>query len=356
MYPPKTFVEGSCVYEGDILVLDSKQRVCTIPLSAPVSQGESVIPPTSPSYIPLCDTHTHIHCLSSQDAVSALARAALGGIGMLINPIDPVEDMQGSTFLDGDIGAWIQNLTSCARTLADLSYKRIEHTPYQPMLFDHTYALVGVHPYNAASLEYEMKEKMRRLVEDPYVRGIGEIGIDLGPYNTCPITEQIDALTWQLELAHDMDMPVELHIRDANDDASYTAHAYAREVLEHVGIPARGCILHCFTSTLEVMQPFVDMGATIAFGGVSTFASAEYVRHALVACPLMQMVVETDAPYMAPSPLRGLECEPLYVAYTARALADTLMDVHTGDNYTEQNIYRALWNNSANLFAPDLCI
>lgn len=348
----KNLTQAACLY-SDGTLFGTKHASAIVP--APVS-----------ACAPVCDTHTHMHCLSAITPASALARAAFAHVGMIVNPIDPVEDAAlGFTSAEA-ISSWIERSCDDAREIvasvqaglhmpaqkpaADVRTSSCEpyRAPYADMLFSHVFAMVGVHPYNAVSLSPCIKQTIEAMCASPHVVGIGEIGIDEGPYNTCPLREQVHALRWQLACAREYNLPVELHIRDNVNDTGAHAHMCALDVIDEIGIPQAGCILHCFTSTYDVMQPFVERGCTIAFGGVSTFASAGYVRDALRACPPCQMVVETDAPYMAPVPLRGEECEPAYVVFTAAALAD----VRKTPALPAESVYRALWKNSCHLFIP----
>lgn len=336
--------------------------------------------------IPCADTHGHIHCLSERTAASALARAAYAGVGLLICPIDPLLDEKTGVYTRETIDSWIETTRADAKALiteaehqghayphfshvsADAAPLRTPRT--HPLILDHNYIIAGVHPYGASAYSEEIHARLAHILESPYCVGVGEIGIDFGPYNTTPVHDQIEAFTRQYLLARALDLPTELHIRD-RDVHDSSAHDLCYSLLKTHGVNPRGVILHCFCSTPEVMKPFCDLGVTIAFGGVSTFASAEYVRQALVSAPQRQIVTETDCPYMAPVPLRGCENEPACVAFTALAAAkarffakhaleapaDLSNCAYVPQDPAFYQEYAHMWNNACRMFSlDDMCI
>lgn len=343
-------------------------------------RGKAVPMPLSD--IPVADTHGHLHCLRELTSSAALARAALAGVGMLVDPIDPVEDIPFGIYSAPTVDAWRARTLDEAHALLEYAKQKGVVLPYfsqahiygyeRPAynrLLDSFRIIAGVHPYGAAQFDASARERLMQLLNLPYCVGIGEIGLDFGPYNKVAPNDQIHALEFQLRLAHERNLPVELHIRDAQDDNTAAAHVQAVQVLRNIGVPPRGCVLHCFTSTPQVMKPFVEMGCTIAFGGVSTFASAPYVRQAIQACPLNQMVTETDAPYMAPVPMRGHACEIAHVVFTAASLVATKCagsfdskeatcippnEPHAVSSISQSEVYGALWNNAYELFMKEI--
>ena len=105
---------------------------------------------------------------------------------------------------------------------------------------------------------------------------------------------------------------------DAGDEAR-AAHADAYRVLAQAGVPRAGCVLHCFGEDRATMERFLELGCHIAFGGAATFKRNEHIREAFAACPRERLLFETDCPYMAPEPIRGLECEPAMMPTTVTA-------------------------------------
>lgn len=336
--------------------------------------------------LPCADTHGHIHCLSERTAASALARAAYAGVGLLICPIDPLLDEKTGVYTRETIDTWIETTRASASALiteAEHQGRAYPHFPYlsaahttpltprkDPLILDHNYVIAGVHPYGASAYSDQIHARLAHILESPYCVGVGEIGIDFGPYNTTPAHDQIEAFTRQYLLARELDLPTELHIRD-RDVSDSSAHDLCYSLLKTHGVNPRGVILHCFCSTPEVMKPFCDLGVTIAFGGVSTFASAEYVRQALAQAPETCIVTETDCPYMAPVPLRGCENEPACVAFTALAAAKARFfathahalsaDLHDCAYVLQDPAfyeeYAQMWNNACRMFSlDDMCI
>ena len=151
----------------------------------------------------------------------------------------------------------------------------------------------------------------------------------------------------QLELAVCRNVPVELHLRHEDTDHERTSHVDAYNVLREVGVPQAGCVLHCFGEDRATMERFVDLGCYIAYGGAATFKRNDDVREAFAATPLDRILFETDCPYMAPEPIRGLECEPAMISITANALVNDRVD-RTGED--AETIAQAAWENACKLF------
>ena len=125
------------------------------------------------------------------------------------------------------------------------------------------------------------------------------------------------------------------------------AHVDAARILEQEGVPVAGCDLHCYTSDERVMLPFVELGCYVAFGGAATFGRSDDIRRAVAACPSSQILSETDSPYMAPMPLRGMECEPAMVAFSAALVAETR---ESAGVCRRSQTYADLWTNARRLF------
>lgn len=296
---------------------------------------------------PLADTHGHLTHFYRYDPASALARASLAGIGLLGVPVDPTDDGLDAPRLLSSLDGWIEDAAARVDELVTLGV-----TPAGSdarALLDAVYIWAGVHPYGAE--EFEQSEDAHRALEQllasPRAVGVGEIGLDYGPYNRTDPEAQKRVFAWHLRLAHELGLPVELHIRDAEGDESAAAHADAARILEQVGVPKAGCDLHCYTSDERVMMPFVEMGCFVAFGGAATFVRSDDIRAAAVACPADLLLSETDSPYMTPVPLRGLECEPAMVAFTVDVIACAREEAGVA---TRGETYTALWDNARRLF------
>lgn len=183
------------------------------------------------------------------------------------------------------------------------------------------YGVVGMHPYYAKDFDDATLERLRAMAATPQVVALGEMGLDyFNEYS--PRALQATAFRRQLDLACELDMPVVIHNRDADEDC----HAILREYADQLA----GCIMHCFGSGPEYARKFLDLGFYISFAGNVTFPKAVALQEAARVVPLDRLLVETDAPFLAPAPLRGKRCEPHHVAHTAAFLA-TLKGVDVAD-------------------------
>lgn len=296
---------------------------------------------------PLADTHGHLTSFRKHDPAVAVARAALAGVRLLAVPVDPDDDVT-------DVAAferWLAHVVEDAAQLLQNSAREgivppaLNGWKNVPALTQNVWFLAGVHPYGAQRLldDKAIAERLRALLACERCVGVGEFGIDYGPWNDVDPTAQMQAMRMQLRLAHELHMPVELHIRDANDDEQAIAHQDALRILREEGVPQAGCDLHCFTCNPAVMEPFVELGCYVAFGGAVTFARSNDIRDAAAACPSHLILSETDSPYMAPVPLRGSECEPAMVAFSAACVAGVREEVGVA---TAEQTYAALWRNA----------
>jgi TatD DNase family protein len=174
-------------------------------------------------------------------------------------------------------------------------------------------ATVGVHPHDAAKAGPETYKNLETLAGHPKVVGIGEIGLDYH-YDFAPRDTQRGAFVDQLALAASARKPVVIHTREAWDDT----FAILEQHWTPHGLPG---ILHCFTGGPAEAERAVKLGFSLAFGGVVTYPKSDTVREAARLAPLDRILLETDAPYLAPVPKRGKRNEPAFVAFTAAELA-----------------------------------
>lgn len=300
---------------------------------------------------PLADTHGHLAHFTRGNAPDVLCRAALAGVRLLVVPVDPVSDV-GPKGRFGSVEGFLAWLDKAVEEAADRICRALDEgheaasvgSPAFSLL-DHVHIVAGVHPYGAPDVDVMALGRLDALLESPRAVGIGEIGLDFGPWNELPADIQLEAFRTQLRIAHDRSLPVELHLRDGADD--HLGHELAARVLGEEGVPIAGCDLHCFTDGPEVMAPFVDMGCHVAFGGAVTFNRSADIRAAAAVCPSHLILSETDAPYMAPMPLRGQECEPAMVTFSAERIA--LVREEAGVSSREVT-YASLWNNARRFF------
>lgn len=174
-------------------------------------------------------------------------------------------------------------------------------------------ATVGLHPHEASRLDEEWP-LLLELAGEPGVVGIGEAGFDLHYRHSEPDAQEI-AFRAQVRLAHELGRALVIHSREAWDETF--------SVLEEEGTPAR-TVFHCFTGGPAEAERVLALGAYVSFSGIISFKGADDVRAAAAACPLDRVLVETDAPYLAPVPHRGSENEPAYVGVVGAALAQAL--------------------------------
>lgn len=299
---------------------------------------------------PIADTHGHLTSFRRHDPARALCRAALAGVRLLVVPVDPVDEIprkfpDAASYL-GWIDEQIERAAAMLAAYAERGFVPPEF-PGVPDLLDNVHIVAGAHPYGAVNLDDAAFARLEELLASPRCVGVGEIGIDFGPYNELGAEVQEAAFRRQLEVAREHNMPVELHIRDDANPDNHDAHDLAARVLSETGVPAAGCDLHCFTDGPEVMAPFVELGCHVAFGGAVTFKKSDEIREAAAACPEELLLSETDCPYMAPVPLRGEECEPAMVCFSAACVADVREEVGVGPR---EDTYQALWRNACTFF------
>jgi TatD DNase family protein len=169
---------------------------------------------------------------------------------------------------------------------------------------------IGVHPHRAATWSDDVAADLVSLAKDERVVAIGEIGVDLSG-RSAPRETQERAFTAQLELARALDLPVVVHIRDAG--------ALAREIVDRV--PGSRGMIHCFSEGPAEVDEWVRRGFAISFAGTVTYPKNATLREAAARVPHDALLVETDAPYLAPQRRRGQRNEPAYATETLAALS-----------------------------------
>lgn len=202
------------------------------------------------------------------------------------------------------------------------------NTSEQAMALAHRYpgvfAQVGVHPNSAQEVMDGGIDRLEVFASDPRVVAVGEIGLDYH-WNVYPREVQERAFWAQLEMAAEQGVPVAIHSRNAQADTFAVLEAWAREVdrghLPLATRPFKG-VWHSFQGEVELAQKVLDLNMRISLGGPVTFTNAHEV-HALVrALPLGALMLETDAPFLSPHPLRGKRNEPCRIPLIAQAIAD----------------------------------
>ena len=225
-------------------------------------------------------TDSHCHVTYDGVGLDAVARAAHAGVTRVVT-----------------IGTDVDTSRQAIATAAEARARGLA-----------VWATVGLHPHEATAGTAGLAE----LAADPMVVAVGECGLDYY-YGHSPRDAQREAFAAQIELAGRLDRALVIHTRDAWDDTF--------AVLDEVGVPAR-TVLHCFSGGPDEARRCLDRGALLSFSGIVTFKNAAEVRAAAVVCPLDRLLVETDAPYLAPVPHRGRPNEPAWVALVGAAVAD----------------------------------
>jgi TatD DNase family protein len=194
---------------------------------------------------------------------------------------------------------------------------------------DGVWATAGVHPHEAK----DGMDGLEELLHEPEVVAVGECGLDYY-YDHSPRDVQAEVFAAQIRLSHAHGLPLVIHTRDAWDDTF--------AVLEAEGIPAR-TVFHCFSGGVPEAQRALAMGAYLSIAGVVTFPSAGNIREAVGICPLGRLLVETDAPYLAPVPHRGKPNRPGLVRVVGEAVAEV-------KGLAPEAVAEATWDNAEILF------
>ncbi len=285
---------------------------------------------------PIVDTHCHLNSLS--DPAYALARASLLGVEKLCTIVDPIEMLsaEGADKTFECLDSWEAKARLIAAQLQVIAWLKADVAVGESLgEDDYTYAIesldvdlvsssseieitdlcigLGCHPHNASGFTEEVESFMRSKLKDSRVACIGEIGLDYH-YDLSPRQVQRDVFSRQIRIAQELSMPIALHVREA--------HSEAFAILEKEGFPQAGVLLHCCSLPPQEIKPWVDAGCYIAYGGPITFNNADYARAGALEVPIDRLLTETDAPYMTPVPLRGIECQPDYVRFSALCLAE----------------------------------
>jgi TatD DNase family protein len=197
---------------------------------------------------------------------------------------------------------------------------------------DGVWATVGVHPHDAT----EGVEGIIPLLGERKVVAVGECGLDYH-YDHSPRETQRSVFAQQIALALEQDLALVIHTREAWDDTF--------DILNSEGVPPR-TVLHCFTGGPAEARRGLDAGAYLSFSGIVTFKGADDVREAAALCPLDRMLVETDAPFLAPVPHRGQPNRPAWVKVVGEAIA-------ASTNVAVADIEGATWANTARVFGLD---
>lgn len=221
------------------------------------------------------DSHCHLPYEGLEDPAAAVAAARAAGVTRMV-----------------DVG------TDAAQSAAALEVAASH---------DGVWATVGLHPHDAV----QGVDTIMSLLDRPKVVAVGECGLDYH-YEHSPRAVQQEVFAAQVRLALERDLALVIHTREAWDDTW--------SILRTEGVPPR-TVFHCFTGGAEEARVCLDLGGYLSFSGIVTFRRADDVREAARLCPLDRLLVETDAPYLAPEPLRGRTNTPANVALVGAEVA-----------------------------------
>lgn len=230
----------------------------------------------------LVDSHCHLDFPDFQDELDdVVTRAGTAGVGVM--------------------------LTICTHVSRFLQVRAVAER------FPNVYCTVGIHPHEAGHEPPVVAADLIERARHPKVVGFGESGLDFY-YQHSPRADQERSFRAHIQAARETGLPIVVHTRDADAESL----AILRE--EHAKGPFRG-LIHCFSAGRELAEGAVDLGLYISFSGIVTFKKADALRTIARDLPLERMLVETDAPYLAPVPKRGKRNEPAFTAFTAAEIA-----------------------------------
>ncbi|MRU16647.1 TatD family deoxyribonuclease [Roseovarius sp. A21] len=194
----------------------------------------------------------------------------------------------------------------------------------------------GTHPMSAADEPMATVEELVKLAEHPKFVGIGETGLDYH-YTADSAEVQKQSLRVHIEAAQETGLPLIIHARAADEDM-------ARILTEGYKAKPYSCVMHCFSSGAELAKTAIDLGFYLSMSGIAAFPKSTDLREIFAQAPVDRILVETDAPYLAPPPYRGKRNEPAYTVHTARKGAEVFgMDWPDFAAQTQANFDRLFW-------------
>ncbi len=190
--------------------------------------------------------------------------------------------------------------------------KTIERTMELIEQYDFVYGVIGWHPVDAIDCTQEDLEWIEELAAHPKIVGIGETGLDYY-WDKSPKDVQQALFRKQIQLAQKIDLPIIIHNRDATGDVV--------NILREENAASVGGVMHCFSGSVETARECIAMNFMISLGGPVTFKNARLPKEVATDIPLEHLMIETDAPYLAPHPYRGKRNEPAFVPLVAEEIA-----------------------------------
>lgn len=230
------------------------------------------------------DTHAHLfHPPFENDRADVLLRLKAAGVSRVINIIlGPDKKLIEDTF------SWAQNLSE-------------------------VYFGLGIHPHDASMFNEHSIDELTPYFSHPKMKVVGEIGLDYY-YNHSQKSQQIACFENFLDFSKKINLPVSIHTRDAFEDT------YA--ILKNSNVLGTcGGVIHCFTGNWDQAKKWLDLGAYLSYSGILTFKKATELHEAAKNTPMNRLLIETDAPFLAPEPYRGKRNEPAFISKTAQYMA-----------------------------------
>ena len=206
-------------------------------------------------------------------------------------------------------------------------------------------AAVGLHPHDARTADAGFDEALRALLGHPRALALGEIGLDYW-YDNSPREVQREVFARQAALGVEARKPLVLHLRNGKDPVADGVYAEAFRVLEETGASKVGGVFHCFGGDGDQARAALDLGFHLSFAGPLTYPKNQGLREVARLCPSDRILVETDAPYLAPQAHRGRPNEPSWVVEVARVLAEVR-------GVPLEALAETLWGNALRLFRPE---
>lgn len=254
---------------------------------------------------PLIETHCHLDYLDQEQLAQTLARSREVGIERIVTIAVSAANLDR-----------VYALTRAAEDI---------------------WGTQGIHPHEAESYDSTVADTIRARGTDPRIVAVGEIGLDYF-YDHADRAVQRQVFAAQLALAVELNLPVVIHTREADDDTRAILGEFSRDL-------GRKGVIHSFTSGLALAEFCLDEGFMLGFNGITTFNRADNVREVVAATPLDRLVLETDSPYLTPAPYRGRPNAPFYLPFVAERVAEV-------KGIAVEDLLRAVRHNSLALFFP----
>jgi len=228
----------------------------------------------------LIDTHSHINMIKETGIDEVIQNAEKNGVRKIIVPAAEPEDI-----------SQVMELVN---------------------RYENVYRFLGIHPSDAKQWRDDLIEEITELAKNKKIVGIGEIGLDYY-WDKSYVDIQKDVFIKQIKLANKLNLPIDVHDRDAHQDTFNIIQEHNQN---------SKVIMHCYSGSLEFAKECVKAGYYIGIGGVVTFKNAVKIKEVAKHIPLEHILLETDAPFLSPVPFRGKENQPAYVKYVAQEIAD----------------------------------